>query len=243
MDPISAIAASGLRARMEALDMLANNLANGATAGYKNDREWYGLYVSDSVERAGTTDSTQPVIEKQWTDFAQGNLQTTGNPLDLALSGKGFFAVNGPSGALYTRNGSFRLSAAGVLETGDGFAARAVGGDVIRTQGEGAIEISSDGTVKQSGQVLGQVEVASFKDQASLVKQGGSYFKNTDAQNQTVASDVMVYQGKIEASNVVTAESAIRLVGIMRQFEMLHKAISTATDMDRKAVEEVARVG
>jgi flagellar hook-basal body protein len=121
MDPITAIAASGLRARMESLDMLANNVANAGTGGYKADREFYSLYVSPEAADADPA-ATMPVIERTWVDHSQGTLHATGNPLDLALSGKGFFAVNGPGGPLYTRNGNFRLAPDGRLTTSEGYA-------------------------------------------------------------------------------------------------------------------------
>ena len=113
MDALSIAAASGLRSRMETLDMLANNLANSTTGGFKLDREFYSLYVSAEAQASSSDPTTVPVIEKQWTDFSQGLLVNTGNKLDMALSGKGFFTATAPSGPLYTRNGSFRLSPAG----------------------------------------------------------------------------------------------------------------------------------
>ena len=98
MDPLLISAASGMKARTESLDMLANNIANSGTAGFKTDRESYGLYQQEL-----------PVIEKQWTDFSQGALVPTGNPLDLGLSGQGFFALNSPAGTVYARNGQFQI--------------------------------------------------------------------------------------------------------------------------------------
>src|SRR5947199_6209968 len=98
MDPLTAVAASGLRARMESLELLANNVANASTGGYKADREFYGLYAAPEADDNG---STMPLIERPWTDLSQGPLQSTGNPLDLALTGRGFFAVDGPRGPLY----------------------------------------------------------------------------------------------------------------------------------------------
>src|SRR5919112_6207083 len=117
MDPIEAAAASGMRARLESLDMLANNIANSATAGYKVDREFYSIY--QDAEAAGG--ALSPVIDKPWTDFSQGQLQATGRPLDVALDGKGFFAVNGPSGPLYTRNGAFRITSARDVTSAEGY--------------------------------------------------------------------------------------------------------------------------
>jgi flagellar basal-body rod protein FlgF len=244
MDALTTAAASGLRARMESLDLLANNLANAATAGYKGDREFYGLYTSsaaqDPLSPPGSA-STLPVIERQWTDFSPGVLRATGNPLDVAIAGRGFFSVNGQSGRLYTRNGSFQLSPTGVLTTMEGFPVRAVGGGTVQSVSSGPLEISPDGSVQQDGTPLGQIEVVDFKDLTGLDKQGAGYF--TTSATPAAASGAEIRQGKLEASNVTPAEGAMRLVTVMRQFEMLQKAISVGTDMNRKAIEEVARVG
>ncbi|MFN7994721.1 MAG: flagellar basal-body rod protein FlgF [Bryobacteraceae bacterium] len=239
MDPITISAASGLRSRMESLDMLANNLANTETGGYKTDREFYNLYVAP--EAVDEPAQTLPVIERPWTDFSQGVLRTTGAPFDLALSGRGFFTVKGPAGDLYTRNGSFRVSPAGLLVSAEGYPVRNVNGNSISLAGTGAVEISPDGTIRENGQPIGQIRVADVPDQASLVKQGTSYFRS----NQTVgtAPGTEIHQGKLENSNVGPAESAVRLVSVLRQFEMLQKAVSLGSQMNRKAVEEVARVG
>ena len=111
---MTATAASGLRARMESLDLLANNVANASTGGYKADREFYSLYVAPEAQDSDSP-TTMPVIEKPWVDLSQGLLTTTGNSLDIALNGKGFFSVAGPNGPLYTRNGGFHLAAGGKL--------------------------------------------------------------------------------------------------------------------------------
>src|SRR5215213_8626224 len=92
MDALSVSAASGMRSRMEALDLLANNIANSSTTGYKADREFYNLYVAPEAMDTGEMPTTAPVVERHWTDFSQGTTSPTGNSLDLALSGKGFFS-------------------------------------------------------------------------------------------------------------------------------------------------------
>jgi flagellar basal-body rod protein FlgF len=250
MDQISATAASGLRARMEALDILSNNLANSNTGGFKLDREFYSLYQGEqSLPANGQQATTLPVIQKGWTDFQQGLVTPTGNPLDLALEGKGFFAVDGPSGPLYTRNGAFKLSAAGVLTTLDGYPVRGVSppnqpAKKIQTVSQNPIQISPDGTVQQDGQSLGQIQVVDFPDTAALNKMGNSYYRVTDPKvKPTPAKDATVGQGKIEGSNVAPAESAVRLVDLMRQYEMLQKAVTVAADMNKQAIDQVARVG
>jgi flagellar basal-body rod protein FlgF len=243
MDPIAVTAASGLRARIQSLDMLANNLANSTTAGYKLDREFYSVFgEEDNAVMGGGT--KLPSIDKHWTDFTQGNLEPTGNPLDLALSGKGFFTANGPSGPLYTRNGSFRVSPQGVLTTADGYALRSqVVGALIKVKPGASIEISTDGTVSQEGQPIARLAITDFADPAALTKSGNSYFRAAANAVPVAPKGTTVEQGRLESSNVVAAESAVRLVGVMRHFEMLQKAITISTQMGKKAVEEVARVG
>jgi flagellar basal body rod protein FlgG len=239
MDPITALAASGMRARMESLDMLANNIANASTGGYKADREFYSIYISPDAAN-GDGSEFMPVIERPWTDLSQGIVRETGNPLDIALTGPGFFAVDGPSGPLYTRNGNFHISAAGMLVTSEGYAVRAAGGGSLTLAADRPVEIGEDGAIRQDGAPVGQLEIADFPAGA-LSKRGDSYFQAGSA--QPVAAAASVEQGRLEASNTGSAESAVRLVSLMRQFEMLQKAVGLAGDMGRKAIEEVAKVG
>jgi flagellar basal body rod protein FlgG len=243
MDALTSTAASGLRARLESLDMLANNLANSGTGGYKLDREFYSLYTAPE---AAVTEFpvTAPVVERQWTDFSQGALSPTGNPHDLALSGKGFFAVDGPSGPLYTRQGRFRVSLAGRLVSAEGYPVRMANGRKVQLEPDKALEIAEDGAVRQDGQVLGQLDLVDFGNPSVLGKRGNSYFFNVDPKVSPVPpSGLEVWQGKLENSNVSAAESAVRLINVLRQFETLQKAISLGAEMNRKAIEEVARVG
>src|ERR1051326_1216443 len=182
MDPISVLAAGGIRSRMESLDLLANNLANSATSGYKSDREFYSLFTSDYSEGdALGNKSTMPLVERKWTDFSQGLLQNTSNPLDLALAGNGFFVVNGPSGPLYTRNGAFQVSSSGILSTADGYAVTAQGGGTITLDPAIPFKVTPEGDVQQNDVSLGQLELVNFADTTILAKQGSNYFRNTKA--------------------------------------------------------------
>lgn len=231
---------------MESLELLANNVADASTGGYKADREFYNLYVAPEAGSAGSEDApaAMPLIEKPWIDMSQGLVHTTGNPLDLALSGKGFFTVAGSGGPLYTRNGSFHLAADGRLVTTDGYPVRSTTGNDLVLRGSRSVDIASDGTVRQDGQVVGKLEVADFTSTAGLVKQGSNYFRVTDPAARPVpVSATAVEQGKLEAANTGSAESAIRLVNVLRQFEMLQKAVSLGSEMNRQAIEQVARVG
>jgi len=153
--------------------------------------------------------------------------------------------VNGPTGPLYTRNGSLQVLPSGELATAQGYALNGAGGSSIRVTSGKAIEIATDGTVRQGGKSLGQLEVVEFPSTESLKKMGRTCFQNSDpAKNAPVAASIVdVQQGKIENSNVPVAESAMRLVGVMRQFEMLQKAIGISGEMNTKTIQEVARVG
>ncbi len=247
MDSLTISAASGMRALMDTLNMSANNLANSSTNGFKSDKEFYGLYTSMEAQAAadgeGYLATTVPVVQSQYTDFAQGMLVRTGNPLDLALNGKGFFAANGTSGPLYTRNGNFKLTPDGILVTHEGYPLRTVEKTPIQSQSTAPLEVTPDGEVLQDGASLGHLELVNFADTKVLSKQGNNYFRLQDpAAKPDPITDTTVEQGKIEGSNVSTAGAAVRLVHVMRQFEMLQKAVSISGDMNKRAVEDVARV-
>jgi len=226
---------------MESLDLLANNLANTETGGFKADREFYSIYSSAeaSADPQGNT-SALPVVERQWTDLAAGELRPTWNPLDLAISGDGMFAIQTPRGTRYTRNGNFRLSPAGALTAPDGSPVQSRTGTAITLDRTLSIDVLPDGTIQQAGNPVAQLQMASF-DTGSLSKEGSNYF--IAAQN-AVAKPVTgtVLQGSLEQSNVGAAESAVRLVSITRQFEMLQKAAGIGNDLSKQAIEQVARV-
>lgn len=241
MDSISISAASGMRARMESLDLLANNLANAETGGYKADREFYSIY--SSAEASANTQNnvtTLPVVERQWTDLSAGDLRATYNPLDLAVSGDGLFGIQTARGIRYTRNGNFRLSPTGVLTTGDGSAVRSGTGAPVTLDQRYPVEILPDGTVQQSGNVVAQLKLTSF-DPGDLVKEGASYFVASQGATPKPGTGTIL-QGKLEQSNVGAAESAVRLVSLTRQFEMLQKAAGIGSDLNKRAIEEIARV-
>jgi flagellar basal-body rod protein FlgF len=234
MDPLLISAASGMKARMDSLDMLANNMANSGTAGFKTDREFYNLY-----------EQSLPTVERQYTDFSQGQLLATGNPLNAALNGKGFFALNSPSGVVFTRAGNFSVSMANQLQTQEGYTLRNVldNGKPISVDPKQQVDIAKDGTVSQAGQTLGQIEIAQPASPSDTLKKlGSTYFAFIDKDGGAPpATDTEVLQGQIEQSNVPVADSAVKLVSVMRQFEMMQKAINLGTEMNKQAISEVAK--
>lgn len=237
MDTISALAAAGMRTRMNALDLLANNIANASTPGFKADREFNSVYMSEDNEAIRTPDTRD-----RWLDLSQGTLNHTGNPLDLAIAGPGFFMVDTPGGINLVRGGAFRIGTGGVLETSEEFRLRGQDGNPIRLNAADPVSVAQDGTVSQAGRVVGRLSLVDVSDATAVEKAGHGYFRLTDVKrmiNTSGKSEVL--QGKLEAANVSPAESAVRLVSVMRQFEMLQKAASIGSEMSKKAVEEVAR--
>jgi flagellar basal-body rod protein FlgF len=242
MDQISVLAAAGMQARMQSLDLVANNLANSSTGGYKTDGEFYTLFTSEAAGEDASGPTAVPMIQRQWTDFTQGLLEATNNPLDFGLSGKGFFVVQGPSGPLYTRNGNFRFSTTGALVTGEGYPLLQQNGQPFQAKTGQPLEVSREGEITQNGASLGRIEVADFENPAGLTKYGANYFSNTTGQDPAEATGAQIYQGKIETSNVSASHGAVRIVGLSRQFEMMQKAITLSNDMNKQAIEQVAKV-
>lgn len=243
MDGLTTAVASGLRSRTEALELLANNLANAGSAGYKADRESYSTYFSpDSLDGpAGSYPTFSPVVDRNWIDQSQGPTIPTGNSLDFAISGSGYFVVDTANGPMCTRAGSFRLGTTGVLENLSGDRLRGKDGKPIKLNPAQEFTVDGSGVFRQAGQVVGQLELLDFADRSQLVKQGSTYFRYEPSNSFPVATP-QIQQGQLEGANFHPAEAAVRLVGVMRQFEALQRALSLAGEMNRRTLEDVARV-
>ena len=224
--------------------MLANNLSNSSTGGFKADREFYGTYLAPELANQPNAVGESPVVQRHWTDFSQGTLVGTGSSTDMGLSGSGFFSVNGPGGPLYTRNGNFHFSSGGVLVSADGYPVRMSDGSTLETSSSSPLQVTSDGQISQNGNVVGQLELTEFKDPTQLNKSAAAYFSSPGAQSGAApATGTAVHQGEIESSNAQPAEAAARMVSLLRNFEMLQKAVKIGTDINNQAIEQVAKVG
>ena len=181
MDSVIAAAASGMRSRLETLDVLANNIANAGTTGYKADQESYDLYFGDQAMEGydeGRPDAAEmPVLEQSWTDWSQGTLIPTGNATDLALTSAGFFVVDGPNGPLYTRDGHFKLSKTGVLQSQDGYPVKSVKGGPITIGLNSDFQITPAGDVQQDGSTVARISVVKASDPKAGQRGGAGYFK------------------------------------------------------------------
>ncbi len=236
-----------MRARLEALDLIANNLANAATAGFKADWEAYTTYLGADSEAAalsgtGVAQASAPMLERHRTDMRQGVLVDTSDSSDLALSGRGFFLVEGEGHSFLTRAGRLRVAKDGRLLTPEGYEFVTVEPRRIRADPAQPVTVEKDGTVSQNGVALGKLRVVEADLERTARKEGGYFLLDKTALPDLKPAAGEVMQAKIEASNVSAAESGVRLIQILRQFEALQRAIQLGGEMGRRAVEEVAKV-
>jgi flagellar basal-body rod protein FlgF/flagellar basal-body rod protein FlgG len=174
-------------------------------------------------------------------DMAEGNLQHTGNPLDLALDGPGFFAVQTPAGELYTRNGNFRLSAKGQLVTAAGDAVLGTAGP-INVPANAQIAVGPDGTISMAGAVTGKIRLVEFAAPGQLAAVGGQYYSAT-AKAATPALHTQIQAGMLESSNVNPVAAVVALITAQRQADMVGRAMSAFySDFNRVAADELPRV-
>jgi len=235
---------AGLVAKTQALELVANNLANLNTNGYKGQREFYRSLAA-SLNSSGLSPLNRAVndfgvLGGALVDLRTGTLERTGNDLDLALEGSGFFVAQTPGGTRYTRNGSFRLSAAGRLVTASGDPVLGEQGPISLPPGQ--VSISPDGTISVKGAVVGRLRVVDLTAGPELRPEGNTYF-TAPAGSERPTVDPRVRQGALESSNLNPISEAVGLVALQRHAELLQRALAIFhTDFNRTAVEELPRV-
>jgi flagellar basal-body rod protein FlgG len=245
---IYTIASGGVAAQMR-LDTIAQNLSNVGTAGYKAERvafdvsplQNFPVPVYDSVLA-----ETQPLVvgADMRRDFTQGSVNTTGNPLDVAITGAGFFAVTTPRGERYTRNGTFTIDKDGFLSTPEGFHVQGEQGAEIRLSTTGGpIEISEDGSIRSDGNTVGRLKLVDFGPQPSLVPEGDSLYAPVPGTGGAPLppEQVAVQQYAIERANVDVVQGMVALVDVSRTFETYMRAITRLDELQQRSINEVGR--
>jgi flagellar basal-body rod protein FlgF len=242
---------TGLMSRTQALDTAANNLANAGTNGFRAQRDYFRGVFAGGLDREEPADSQVGesvngfgVLGGNRLDMGQGQLATTGNPLDLALQGQGFFALQAQNGISYTRDGAFSRSSTGVLESSRGEPVLDVNQKPI-TIPTGTIHVAADGSISVStpegSAIVGQVGVFDFADQSNLIADGANRFSAGGA--KPIAGNALVQQGAIEGANEDAIHGTMQLVLVQRQAEMMQKALSVFNnEFDKTAAEDLPRV-
>ena len=234
-------ASTGLLARTQELDLAANNLANANTTGFRGEHvSFQSQLMTASTNVSTRAVSSYGVLGSPRTDFSQGSLQQTGNSLDLALEGSGFFAVQAPNGIQYTRNGSFHLTRDGALVSAQGYPVLGSKGPI--TLPSGNAEISPAGVISVNGDVAGQLQLTNFDSGVPLTALGDAYFSAPSAA-ATPATQLSVRQGSLESSNINPVEAAVGLIEIQRNAEMMQRALTTFNnDFNKTAAEDLPKV-
>ena len=242
---------TGLMSRTQALDTAANNLANAGTNGFRAQRDYFRGVFAGGLDRENPADSQVGesvngfgILGGNRLDMGQGQLATTGNPLDLALEGQGFFALQTRNGISYTRDGAFSRSSTGVLQSSRGEPVLDVNQKPI-TIPTGTIHVTPDGRISVStaegSVIVGQVGVFDFADKSNLTADGTNRFSAGGA--KPVVGNALVEQGAIEGANEDAIHGTMQLVLVQRQAEMMQKALSVFNnEFDKTAAEELPRV-
>ncbi len=241
-------ATSGAEVQRVRMDLLSNNLANMNTVGYKSDDAVFRVQDNalDPNDGAGESSSepgvlpSVPVIPLTTrTDFTQGFLQPTGNSLDLAIEGGGFFSIQTDAGIRYSRNGSFTLGTGGILTTHDGHAVLGEGGEITIDGAE--VEFDGNGNVLVDGQISDKLRIVEISDLAALTKEGHNLFVLDEERGvEEPVEYANLHQGFLEGSNVNAVKIMTDLIEVMRGYESYQKIIRT---LDENSSKLIAGVG
>mgnify|MGYP002403102674 CR=1 FL=1 len=226
------------------LDIVANNVANADTTGFKLEQLLVGTEIGQRARNDAIRPSASFVLDNGvGRDFGQGSLQQTGRTLDFAIEGEGAFFVvqDGANGQAYTRDGAFTLDPEGRLTTKQGAAVLGGGGEIVLDPELGSPSIGQDGTITQNGDIVGQLSVVRFPALGVLEKGGDGLYRNASNVEPMEANDVQIRQGMLESSNVNPLLEMTNLIEISRAYESVTRMIENTTDLSRRAVERLGK--
>jgi len=264
-------AVSGAVARDMQVEVISNNLANVNTNGFKKDSVDFKEYLSKNEKMGDLTqdiprspikdkdlypiegrDQSFVVVNGTHTSFKTGGLKVTDNPLDLALTGPGFFEISTPAGVRYTKAGAFKLGPDGRLVTSEGHPVLSrgdAGADpasrfINLTGREGSVHINDRGELYMNDALVSKISVVEFGDLKNIRKTGGLYFenKNPGANPPQEAATTAVKQGMLETSNVNPVEEIANLIRANRMFEQDLKAMKTVNEMLQKEANDIGKL-
>jgi flagellar basal-body rod protein FlgF len=240
MDQPGYIILSRLSAQLRATQVLANNIANADTPGYRAERPIFATHLNPMRDEAGSLGIAYSLDRATWRDLQQGPLATTGNPLDVALRGEGYFVVETPRGERYTRAGRFTLNEEGRLTDSDGHALLDTrGAPMAFAPGDSRIEIQGDGTIRTENGVVGRLRVVRFEDPQRLRPEGNRLFA-ADEPAEDVARPQLV-QGAVEGSNVSAISEITRLTEEVRRFQFAAQLAEREGERLQTAVDRILR--
>lgn len=252
---------SGAIAQQQKVDTIANNVANANTPGFKKDQLAFKEYLTaldkgtqdidlpnkewapEDFYRSYGAEHAMVKVDGSYTNFKQGTLSPTSNPLDIGLRGKGFLTIDTPKGIRYTRRGTLSLRQDGILTTQEGYPV--IGRDdnepIAIPPGTKNITIALDGAVYANNNPVGALNIAEFNDIHALRKEGNSLFVNNNEGNLKEQTNTSIHQGFVEQSNVNAVSEMSDLIKAHRHFDSIQKAIKTYDSISSKAVNEMIK--
>jgi flagellar basal-body rod protein FlgF/flagellar basal-body rod protein FlgG len=238
-------AMTGLVARTQALDLAATNLANAQTPGYRAEQEYFrSVLMGPDAQNSqlGQTVNNFGLIGGDRLNMGQGAIEQTGNPLDLAIEGEGFFQVQTPNGLRYTRDGGFHRTPAGKLVT-------AAGDPVLSTAGQqiaippGEVSVGVDGVLSVAGGVVTTVGVFTFPKGTQLTPEGANRYLAPETVVPVLSKNAAVHQGAIENANQGIIPGTMNLILVQREAEMMQRALTVFhTEFNKIATEDLPKV-
>ena len=238
-------AMTGLVARTQALDIAATNLANAQTPGYRAEEEYFrsvllGPDAQDS--QLGRTVNNFGLLGGDRLNMGQGSLDQTGNPLDLAIEGEGFFQVQTPNGPRFTRDGGFHRTPGGQLVTASGDAVLSTTGQPIPVP-PGEVTVGVDGVLSVAGGVVATVGVFTFPRGAELTPEGANHYLPPAGVKPVLEANASIHQGAIENANQGVIPGTMNLILVQREAEMMQKALTVFhTEFNKFATEDLPKV-
>ena len=250
------IAATGMSAQEQNLEVIAHNVANINTTGYKADGAVFEEFLSPTASHGDFLGGDRRLSYVQdratWIDFSQGPLEQTNNPLDVSVSGNAFLTVTTPRGERYTRNGALQINATGQLVTNEGYPVLGDGGPIQFQINDKQIAISADGNIRvregadtKSDAQRGRLRLVRFDQVARLQKDGSSLFSapgGTLPQPVQPPQRVRVMQGALEQSNVRGMVEMARMIEITRSYTQIANLLQAHSDMRRGAIDKLSEV-
>jgi len=235
------------------LDVIANNVANINTTGFKSDGPLFEEYIAQTARENNfrLVDRSVRFVQDRgiWHDMSSGPIQQTSNPLDLAIDGEGFLAVQSPAGERYTRNGALQINAAGQLVTSEGMPVLGDNGPITLQPGDRNIMISKDGRVSvnegasnSTESQRGKIRLVRFARPQDLIKEGSSTFRAPEGLAATPVAQPKLQQGALEKSNVSGVVEMTRLIDITRTYTQIASLMQQQSDMRRNTIQQLAEV-
>jgi flagellar basal-body rod protein FlgF len=232
------------------MDIIANNVANVSTPGYRAQNLVFSEYLTKAQNNGAGLDNTDDRLSmvQQYGQFqttSQGTMQQTGNALDVALSGPGYMGVQTAKGIQYTRAGNFQINASGTLVTGSGQpVAGKSGGSIVIPRDAHEVSFAADGTVSTDKGAIGQLMVVEFANEQDLNPAGNGLYELGPNATSTPgpALHTNVTQGLLEGSNVQPITEMTRMIGVLRSFQTTQNLLQAENDRESGMIQQLSKV-